>query len=747
MIAATSATAGPPGGTPVAGLPGDATASPITQFRVAPTRILWQSEEGVANAVSLLAPKPGQVVLSDPLPPCTLTASEGGPAGILIDFGRELQGHVELFTPMTPSQTPVPVRVRFGESASEAMADLGGEQNAQNDHAIRDQVVKLPWLGGKTIGPSGFRFVRIDAIDPEHPVQLAEVRAVLGIRDVPRLGSFRCSDERLTRIWEVGADTVQLCMQDYLWDGIKRDRLVWIGDMHPEVSTIHAVFGFNDVVTRSLDLTRDVTPVEQWMNGISSYSMWWVLIHEDLWRHHGNREYLAAQQPYLGQLLERLAALVGPDGKEQIDGMRFLDWPSSPNKEGVTAGLQGLLVMTLESGSRLMEVLGDARVAGVCRDAAARAKQVVPDDNGSKSGASLQVLAGMRDAEATAAEVLLPGGADGVSTFYGLYVLEALAEAGETEAALNLIRQYWGGMLDLGATSFWEDFNLSWTENAAPIDELVPEGKADIHGDFGDYCYEGFRHSLCHGWASGPTSWLSRHVLGITPLEPGFARVRIAPDLGDLEWAEGSYPTPHGPVHVRHERQADGSIVSQVSAPDSIAVELVGAVPMAATAARGPEHGLAAERLRCEWLVNPVGVVTDMPRLSWEVTSQERGQRQAGYRVLVASDPALLKPGRADLWDSGDVASSDTLSIAYQGQTLSSGQQAFWRVQVTDRNNRGSHWSDIATFTMGLLSTADWGGEWIMARGEPAVHTDPATLHLPPARHFRKTFTLSLIHI
>lgn len=740
VLATASTLAGPPGGTPTVALPGDAATSPISQLRVAPTRIVWQSDENVANAISLLAPKPGQVVLSDPLPPCTLTASEGGAAGILIDFGRELQGHIELFTPMAPSQTPVPVRVRFGESASEAMADLGGEQNAQNDHAIRDQVVKLPWLGTKTVGPSGFRFVRIDAIDPEHPVQLAEVRAVLGIRDVPRLGSFRCSDERLTRIWEVGADTVHLCMQDYLWDGIKRDRLVWIGDMHPEVSTIHAVFGFNDVVTRSLDLTRDVTPVTEWMNGISSYSMWWVLIHEDLWRHHGDRDYLAAQQPYLGQLLERLAALVGPDGKEQIDGMRFLDWPSSPNQEGVTAGLQGLLVMTLKSGGRLMDVLGDARVATLCREAAARAKAVVPDDNGSKSGASLQVLAGMRDAEATARDVLLPGGASGVSTFYGLYVLEALAEAGETEAALELIRTYWGGMLDMGATTFWEDFNLAWTDNAAPIDELVPEGKADIHGDFGDYCYEGFRHSLCHGWASGPTSWLSRHVLGITPAEPGFARVRIAPDLGDLAWAEGDYPTPHGPIHVRHERQPDGSIASQVEAPEVITVELVGAVPLARAAAAGPVEGLAVERLRCEWLDNPAGVMTTEPRLSWIVTSQERSQQQSAYRVLVASDPALLEPGRADLWDSGLVATRVTDGIIYEGAALASGQQAFWRVQVSDRDGEASGWSDVAEWTMGLLTADDWAGEWIMAAGEPALHSDPATLHLPPARHFRKVF-------
>ncbi len=77
------------------------------------------------------------------------------------------------------------------------------------------------------------------------------------------------------------------------------------------------------------------------MNGISSYSMWWVLIHEELWMHHGNREYLEAQKPYLTALLKRLANLIGPDGKERIDGMRFLDWPSSPNQQGVTAGLAG----------------------------------------------------------------------------------------------------------------------------------------------------------------------------------------------------------------------------------------------------------------------------------------------------------------------------------------------------------------------------------------------------------------------
>jgi hypothetical protein len=94
-----------------------------------------------------------------------------------------------------------------------------------------------------------------------------------------------------------------------------------------------------------------------------------------------------------------------------------------------------------------------------------------------------------------------------------------------------------------------------------------------LHGDFGAYCYLGFRHSLCHGWASGPTAWLSQTVLGVQPLEPGCRRVRIVPQLGHLAWAEGSYPTPLGPIKIRHERLADGSVKSKIDAPEGIAVE------------------------------------------------------------------------------------------------------------------------------------------------------------------------------
>ena len=108
--------------------------------------------------------------------------------------------------------------------------------------------------------------------------------------------------------------------------------------------------------------------------------------------------------------------------------------------------------------------------------------------------------------------------------------------------------------------------------NAAPIDNFVPAHKYDIHAGGGAYCYKGLRLSLCHGWASGPTAWLSRHVLGVRPLEPGCATIEINPYLGDLEWAKGSFPTPNGPVNIEITRQADGSPLCHVKAPRGIKV-------------------------------------------------------------------------------------------------------------------------------------------------------------------------------
>jgi hypothetical protein len=332
--------------------------------------------------------------------------------------------------------------------------------------------------------------------------------------------------------------------------------------------SIFAVFGAHEIIPASLDLIRDETPLPKWMNGISSYSMWWVLIHNEWYRYTGDTEYLMQNREYLTGLLDQLADHVDPNNRENLPAHRFLDWPSSANKPAIHAGLHSLLTMTLDAGAELCDVLDEDITGERCRKAVSKLRKHIPDPADSKQAAALMALAGLEDAGKLNRRVMAVDGARRMSTFYGYYVLQARALAGDYQGALDCIRQYWGAMLDLGATTFWEDFDLDWTENAARIDELVPDGKKDIHGDFGNYCYKGFRHSLCHGWASGPTAWLSEHVLGIRILEPGCKSVAIEPHLGDLDWAEGTYPTPRGIIRVRHFKNPDGSIQSEVELPE-----------------------------------------------------------------------------------------------------------------------------------------------------------------------------------
>ncbi|MDH6303784.1 alpha-L-rhamnosidase [Parabacteroides sp. PF5-5] len=551
---------------------------------IPPVRIVWQQGDTlIKGADNLLLPGNGQADMSN-TNLCVLRSTESECSALLLDFGKELQGGIQLVTGMPSSSTPVEVRIRFGESVSEAMSDIG-EKGATNDHAMRDFTVKLPWLGVMEVGNSGFRFARIDLVTPSTELHLKEARAIFSYRDIAYKGSFRCNDERLNKIWQTGAYTVHLNMQDYLWDGIKRDRLVWVGDLHPEVMTINSVFGYNECVPKSLDLIRDITPLPSWMNGISSYSIWWILIQRDWYYYQGDIRYLKKQQAYLTDLLRLLISKTDKDGKEQLDGHRFLDWPSSENKEAIDAGLQALMIMAFRAGEELCAILGEFDLATQCNKAAKKALKASskvqqalvssskePDAPGSKQAAALMALAGMMPADDADSKYLSVNNAKGFSTFYGYYMLRAMAAADNYQGALDVIRRYWGAMLDLGATTFWEDFNIDWLTDAGQIDELIPEGKKDIHGDYGDYCYKGFRHSLCHGWASGPTSWLSEYVLGVQVIEPGCSKVRIKPNLGDLQWVEGSFPTPKGIISIRHEKKPDGQIESSIKAPEGIII-------------------------------------------------------------------------------------------------------------------------------------------------------------------------------
>ncbi len=123
--------------------------------------------------------------------------------------------------------------------------------------------------------------------------------------------------------------------------------------------------------------------------------------------------------------------------------------------------------------------------------------------------------------------------------------------------------------------------------------------------------------------------------------------------------------------------------------------------------------------LRCEYLINPLGICTATPRFSWELIDGRRNVQQIAYQILVASDPEKLKQGIGDLWDTGKVISDETLHVEYQGSMLSSGMAGYWKVfiwlGVNGVQEDRIESAELAEFSIGLLREEDWKASWITA--------------------------------
>ena len=166
-----------------------------------------------------------------------------------------------------------------------------------------------------------------------------------------------------------------------------------------------------------------------------------------------------------------------------------------------------------------------------------------------------------------------------------------------------------------------------------------------------------------------------------------------------------------------------------------------------------PESEVNVVRLRCEYERNPVGIDVVPPRLSWVLKSEGRGQIQTAYQILVASSKERLRNNQGDLWNSGKVASDQSIHVAYDRAPLRSRQQCWWKVRVWDRDGLRSVFSAPAYWEMGLLHERDWRAKWLAA---PRVY-DVAKLNalrkktdwtdrrvqVEPSPHFRKGFMLN----
>ena len=463
-----------------------------------PKRIVL-SEGNIDNIDSLLREKPLQIGLSER--DYTVVHGEGY---IVLDFGMEICGTGRILT-FFANGTENRVRLRFGESVGETMAEEGFK-GACNDHSNRDQVVTLRHFSDMRFMQTGFRFLRIDFMKGgEYLIKSILAEGEIYSNDV--IYTYKGTDERVKEIFDVAKRTVDLCgSSGFIWDGVKRDRLVWIGDMYPETMAYATLYGRCEIVERSLDFIVDQTPLPNWMNGMPAYSMWWIMILTDYAVKVGAFDYLEKQMPYMENLVKLMNDHVGDDGELRYPGL-FVDWPTHDQPDE-PSGMRAINIIAVKRAIDNFKRFGiDTTIANELL--AKLGKQDMPVIS-AKQVLGLKYFA-TGSLSKKEADMLIEGGAKGFSTFMSYFILTAIAKLHGKETAYKLMKEYYGAMLDRGATSFFEDFNMDWLEGSGRIDELTPEGLKDIHGDFGAFCYIGFRQSLCHGWSGGVIPFIAEN--------------------------------------------------------------------------------------------------------------------------------------------------------------------------------------------------------------------------------------------
>jgi len=455
--------------------------------------------ENIAGADSFLHKKQLQIGLNEP---DAVTFRPG--AFLVLDFGKEIRGGIRILTSDTKDAKCVQIRIRFGESLSECFAELG-EKNATNDHSPRDMKVDLPAWSDQCFGDTGFRFVRIDLLSGEEVRIKAIVARSYELHKTP-VYTYTGKDALTAKIFEVAKRTIDLCsIGQYVYDGIKRDRLVWVGDMYPEMLALTTLYGRFPALEYSLDFAKSQYPLPQLMYNMPTYSLWWILIVCDYYERVNAGDFISGQLEYMFGLLKLFDQKISADGRLALNNY-FVDWPSVGSRDEYT----GAVLIAIAAYKKAIALLGKNGydTASFCTSLAALYQNDLTVYE-QKQVLGLKYFA-LKELSEDEYAMLIRNGANGFSTFMSYFILEAIASRDEA-LANRLMKEYYGGMLSVGATTFFEDFDLEWLDNASALDELPLAGQKDIHGDFGAHCYIGFRHSLCHGWASGVLAFIREH--------------------------------------------------------------------------------------------------------------------------------------------------------------------------------------------------------------------------------------------
>lgn len=386
-------------------------------------------------------------------------------------------------------------------------------------------------------------------------------------------GKFQCSDPTLNRIWDIGWYTQRMCAYDTYEDCPYYERLQYGGDTRIQclvtfyasgdarlaanaIRQIHA-----SLIPEGLTQSRYPNHVFQVIPG---YSLCWIMMLDDYYLHTGDASLVRECAAGVLSVLRFYENHLNENGFiANLPYWNFYDW--NFEKGGVPdAHWENCTLSTmhfkgaLDSGIRLFSALNDdltvKRLAGLSErlvstlnakawdEKAGLYRDGIAVDTLSKHVNAFAVLFDIADAakKDRIAKRLFDDSALRETTFYfAHYLHEAASKLGQPQRFLKDLGR-WKGMLDSGTATWWE----------------TPE----------------FPRSECHAWSATPTYRLMTEVLGVRPLAPGFARVEIRPYPGELAWAEGTVPTPHGDIQVRWERGQE--FVLHLTVPEGVFAEV-----------------------------------------------------------------------------------------------------------------------------------------------------------------------------
>jgi hypothetical protein len=474
-------------------------------------------------------------------------SSEKKDNGTLYDFGKETFGYAR-FNSLKGKGS---LNIYYGESPEEALS---------TDYCETLDRIPVNLASATDFTVSGSKAFRYIYVEKDDLLSYESLSMLYEYLPLDYKGSFRCNDEQINKIWDVGAYTLHLTTREFFIDGIKRDRWMWSGDAYQSYLMNYYLFFDSPAVSRTTFALRGKDPVSSHVNTIMDYTFFWFMGIYDFYQYTGNKELIEQLYPRMKSLMDYCLSRRNANG--MMPGLAgdwvFIDWADfKMSKAGEVSFEQLLFCHSLEAMALCARLMNDDENAQTYsklatdlksklftafwsenenafihnRENGVTSTQVTPFTN------MFAVLFNYLDQDKTKAvkeNVLLNPNALKITTPYmRFYELEALCALGEQNHVLKEIRDYWGGMIKMGATTFWEKYNP---------DETNPELLAMYGRPFGK--------SLCHAWGASPIYLLGKYYLGVKPTSPGYQTYSVEPCLGDLQWMEGDVPMPNSKIHL-----------------------------------------------------------------------------------------------------------------------------------------------------------------------------------------------------